>query len=358
MEAQATSSNETRESVNSHRPEQSSPVTSGKAPEKPGQSLEWAKVIVLPLVTVAITLIGGHYLTSWLKEREASENNARLYAQLLIQREQSDALVRKDMFGVVITRFLTDQKEADWNNKILQLELLANNFNQTLDLAPLFKDAARRLPKAVGYTQQQITEMQRRLDGTASELILKQVNALARRGYTNSNFVPLDKAYDKPWIDAIVPKPTLVPTVDPASRRKNETVRFTVEVLEVRLDLREVEVRLRVDFYDGSNKTEEVDRHFWVGLYDFPMLDNTQLPHGLRASVVLTEFQIADSPDIDERAANSFFWLHLVAFPAGSASYKERQDYDDVLRDMLRKRDEESARIPISSPSEGSKNEP
>lgn len=356
MEEQANAASETGESPDTPRAERSSATAGDKPAEKPGHALEWAKVFVLPLVTLAVTLGGGHFLTTWLKDREASENNARLYAQLLIQREQSDAQVRKDMFQVVITRFLTDQKPGDWNNKILQLELLANNFNQTLDLAPLFKDTARLLPHATGLAKQQSADMQRRLDVTASNLIFKQVNALARRGYSKATLVSvaeLERATGKPWIDAVVPKSKLVPAVEPAHKNTKDTIHFAVEVLNVRLDLREVEVRLRVEFADGDEE-EEVDRHFWVGLYDFPMLDNTQLPHGLRTSVVLTEFYVADGVNEAERAANSFFKMHLVVFPSGSASFKERQDYDDILRDMLRKRDEVAA-TPASSPSGGSK---
>lgn len=354
MAEHTTASSERLDSPDTTKPEQNSAAAS-KPAEKPGQMLEWAKVVVLPLVTLLLTLIGGHYLTSWLKEREARENNDRLYAQLLIQREQSDAQVRKDMFGVVITKFLTDQKQGDWNNKILQLELLANNFNQTLDLAPLFKDTARLLPLAVGVTKQQVTEMRKRLDATASNLIFKQVNALAQRGYAESTLIPvaeITKATGKPWINAIVPKQKLVPAVYSADKDKSETISFAVEVLDVRLDLREVEVRLRVDF---SDEKEKVDRHFWAGLYDFPMLDNTQLPHGLRTSVVLTEFFVADGLNETERAANSFFHMHLVVFPSGSASYKERQDYDDILRDMLRQRNADSAQTPTSSPGRESK---
>ena len=66
------------------------------------------------------------------------------------------------------------------------------------------------------------------------------------------------------------------------------------------------------------------------------MLDNTQLAYGLRTSVVITDFVVPESgPD---REGNSFVALHLVVFPASSASFKERQDYDDILNDMLRMR--------------------
>jgi hypothetical protein len=327
-------------------------------PAKPGQSLEWAKVVAIPLVTLIITLLGGHFLTSWLREREATENNARLYAQLLIQREQSDAQVRKDMFQVVITKFLADPKAGDWNNKILQLELLANNFNQTLDLAPLFKDTARLLPTAPGLTRQQIADMRRRLDQTASNLIFKQVNALARRGHSKAVIIPasgIDRStVDRFWIDEVVPKAKLVPWSPGAAGNQSATIRFAVDILRADLDQREVEVRLRVDFSDGDND-EDVDRHFWVGLYDFPMLDNTQLPHGLRTSVVLTEFSVPEGATGEARRANSFLNLHLVVFPAGSASFKERQDYDDILRDMLRKRDAAAGAARVTAAGGGSK---
>lgn len=65
------------------------------------------------------------------------------------------------------------------------------------------------------------------------------------------------------------------------------------------------------------------------------MLDNTQLEEGLRASVVVTEFLVPQG-DPAEIQANSFAKLNLVIFPASSASFKERQDFDDVIVDKLR----------------------
>ena len=77
-----------------------------------------------------------------------------------------------------------------------------------------------------------------------------------------------------------------------------------------------------------------MDRHFWVGQYDFPMLDNTQLSHGLRTSVVMTDFLVARTQDgKDNKVSSNFTWS---SFRRPSASFKERQDYDDILLDMLR----------------------
>lgn len=312
-----------------------------KEPQRASVGLEWAKVVGTPVATVLITVIGGSFLTDWMKQREAAQGNARLYAQLLTQREQSDAQLRKDMFGVVIKSFLTEPKEGDWSNKVLQLELLATNFSQSLDLAPLFKDLARRLPKGQGPGGSQFVEFRRRLDMTASNLISKQVSALARHGVASGKVVAVsevDAAIGTPWIDVSVPLSRLAPG-ERGRSPAGAMARFSVEVVGINLETRQVEVRLRVDLPD-SRGSEDVDRHFWVGLYDFPMLDNTQLPYGLRTSVVLTEFFVAEGKGIDQ-LANSFFQLHVVVFPAGSASFKERQDYDDILSDMLRAQSEQ-----------------
>jgi hypothetical protein len=324
-----------------------SPAASGRASvdhetvKKPddrmSKVLEWTRAIGMPLVTLAVTIVGGYFFTTLSNEREARESNDRLYAQLLTQREQSDALIRKDMFGVVIKSFLADVKPEDWSTKVLQLELLANNFNQSLDLAPLFKDLARRLAQGTNVPSAQSAALKRRLDRTAANLIFRQVNSLARRGFVKEQQLPLadwQKSFGKPFIDEPVPKTKLMPSTSDSTVGGKDPIYFnvSVELVDVAVERREVEVRLRVNFPDPND--QDVDRHFWVGQYDFPMLDNTQLPYGLRVSVVITEFFVPDAPE--EREANSLVQFHLVVFPSASASFKERQDYDDILQDMLR----------------------
>jgi hypothetical protein len=309
--------------------------------ERDDRALEWTKAVLLPLVTVVISIVGSWYFTNLSKEREAHQNEQaqasetrdskqRLYAQLLTQREQSDATIRKDMFQVVLKEFLSNQQQGDLSDQVLQLELLANNFNQSLDLAPLFKDLARRLVSGAQLTQPQRDGLRKRLDLTASNVIFKQVDSLSRRGFVTEKQLTLDgweKTFGKPFIMATVP----VSQLAPSTPSKAGEVQFAVEVIGVSVERREIEIRLRVNF-PGSG-AQNVDRHFWVGQYDFPMLDNTQLSYGLRTSVVMTDFRASRTPEGKDSGYVSF---HLVVFPAASASFKERQDYDDILLDMLR----------------------
>ncbi len=58
-------------------------------------------------------------------------------------------------------------------------------------------------------------------------------------------------------------KSRLVPSTPYAPVGDKEQIRFTVEVVDVDVERREVEIRLRVDFY--GEKDHDVDRHFWVG---------------------------------------------------------------------------------------------
>jgi hypothetical protein len=309
--------------------------------DRDSRALEWTKVVLLPLVTLVISIVGSWYFTNLSKEREERQNQQtqasetrdskqRLYAQLLMQREQSDATIRKDMFQVVLKEFLSHQQQGDLSDQVLQLELLANNFNQSLDLAPLFKDLARRLASSAALTQTQREGLRGRLEVTASNVIFKQVDSLSRRGFVTEKQLNLDgweKSFGKPFINVTVPLSQLTP----AARAKDDAIQFAVEVIGVSVERHEIEVRLRVNF--PGTGTQDLDRHFWVGQYDFPMLDNTQLSHGLRTSVVMTDFGASRTQD---GKVSGYISFHLVVFPTSSASFKERQDYDDILLDMLR----------------------
>jgi hypothetical protein len=314
----------------------SEPAPAPKPADVGARRLEWVKAVGMPAVTLVITLVGGFYFNNLLKDRESRESNERVYAQLLTQREQSDAQIRKEMLNLVVTRFFADAKKGDLPAQVLQLELLANNFNQSLDLAPLFKEMARRLSESREVSAATGADLKKRLDVSASTLIFKQVTSLGRRGYTREVSVPLadwDKKFGQPFIDERQPYARLGGALGGDAAGSQGVVRFRVEIIDVNIDRREVEVRLRVNL--PGDAEQDVDRHFWVSPYDFPMLDNTQLPFGLRCSVVITDFFVPQEAGAD-REANSFVKFHLIVFPAASASFKERQDYDDVLVDMLR----------------------
>ena len=78
----------------------------------------------------------------------------------------------------------------------------------------------------------------------------------------------------------------------------------------------------------------EVDTNFRVGLFDFPMIDNTRLSGGERSAVSLT----ALNPSVASIA--------LAYFPASRASLKDKPYYDEVIQYLLRDRASSAAPLP------------
>ena len=108
--------------------------------------IELVKVLALPLVTLVV----GYWFNTSLDERQQSESNTRLYAEMMGRREEADSNLRKDMFNSILNTFLNKdaarRPEQQIRQEILSLELMATNFHESLDIGPLFKDVGRRIP--------------------------------------------------------------------------------------------------------------------------------------------------------------------------------------------------------------------
>ena len=110
--------------------------------------IDLIKVLALPLVTLVL----GYWFNSSLNERQQIDNNVRLYAEMMGRREEADSNLRKDMFNSILTTFMAKDPtlkvtpDEQIRQEILSLELLAYNFHESLDIAPLFRDVGRRIP--------------------------------------------------------------------------------------------------------------------------------------------------------------------------------------------------------------------
>src|SRR5258705_1984076 len=109
----------------------------------------WDKVAVLlsplgGLLTALAVAFVGMKGSQVLDRRQAAETNARLYSELMSRREEAESSLRKDMFVSIIQPFL-QPRAGELDTRVLNLELLAVNFHDSLDLKPLFLDLQRRL---------------------------------------------------------------------------------------------------------------------------------------------------------------------------------------------------------------------
>jgi hypothetical protein len=323
---------------------------SEKADRKTPAWIELVKVLALPLVTLVL----GYWFNASLNERQQIDNNVRLYAEMMGRREEADSNLRKDMFNSILDAFMAKDAaalklspEEQIRQQILSLELLAYNFHESLDIAPLFKDVERRIPKDEKGTAPNM-ELQARLESVALQVIEHQLTALSDVGMVERGDALPDKIKDFQahimFGAHAIPDPNVKPGEGPArlcmsmeaTDRTRRYRQFKLELIGYDTQRREVQVHLYVSqpLTDAECKQNnldlagkrEVDTNFYVGLFDFPMIDNTRLSGGERCAISLT----ALNPGVVS--------LALAYFPASRASLKDKPYYDEVIRDLVRER--------------------
>jgi hypothetical protein len=312
-----------------------------------GTWVDLIKALALPLVTLVL----GYWFNSSLNERQQVESNIRLYAEMMGRREEADSNLRKDMFNSILTTFMARDpslrlsSEELIRQQILSLELLAYNFHESLDIGPLFKDVQRRITVEERATN---AELRGRLESVATQVIEHQLTALSDAGMIERGDALPEKIKDlQAYImfgPRAIPDPDTKPGEGPArvclSMQANDgsthSRQFRLELLSYDEAAREVQVHLsasqlltpeecRQPKLDLQAK-REIDTNFIVGLFDFPMIDNTRLSGGERTAVSLT----ALNPSV--------LSIALTYFPASRASLKDKPYYDEVIRDLVRNR--------------------
>jgi hypothetical protein len=309
--------------------------------------IELIKVLALPLVTLVL----GYWFNASLNERQQIDNNVRLYAEMMGRREEADSNLRKDMFNSILTTFMSKDPntrisdEEAIRQQILSLELLAYNFHESLDIGPLFKDVERRIPASAKGPD---PELQRRLESVALQVIEHQLTALSDVGTVERGDALTEKIKDFQAHIMFGMRAIADPKIKPgegasrlclsmeATDRSRHYRQFVLELIGYNQMNREVQVRQyvsrpltqaecqRADLDLEANR--EVDTNFQVGLFDFPMIDNTRLSGSERSSVSLT----ALNPSVVS--------VTLAYFPASRASLKDKPYYDEVIRDLVRDR--------------------
>jgi hypothetical protein len=306
------------------------------------QKSTWDKVdILLRPVGGLLTALAVAWLglqgRAVLEARQTAESKSQLYAQLMSSREQSDSSLRQAMFQTIIDEFLAvgpqdgDNPPQDsaalldqFAREVLKLEVLAYNFHDALDLAPLFKDVYRRLTNlqrqnAAGVDERELQQLVDRLEKVAKEVIDKQIAALEISGAARRGKIDLE-TFAEAGILEFINEP-LTPTDGASNGSKLLGKKFVVEVLGLDEQRKEVEIRLQAWPIDSDDQLADVT--FKVGFFDFPMIDNTRLGDGERCAIVLNSF--------DEFHAG----IALVYFPGSRASLKEKPFYDEIIDDLI-----------------------
>jgi hypothetical protein len=258
------------------------------------------------LTAVAVGLL-GYYTSNIVRQQETRDSNERVYTQLMSSREQAESGLRKDMFLSIIQVFLRPETEG-LEAKMLNLEMLAYNFHESLNLKPLFAHLDRQI---AGSTDPQKANFVTRLNQIAQEITNRQMVLLEQVGKKFGRTVDFEKLKASPGGLELEPEKL---------KLDNTEREFMVSVLDVDRQRREIRMELGVRT-SGESATMQ-RRTFHVGYYDFPMIDNTRLSRDQRAAVVVNQFGEAGAD------------LTLVYFPGSYASLKEKISYDEVVEKL------------------------
>jgi hypothetical protein len=321
------------------------------APEKEAggiakSAIELLKVLALPLVTLVL----GYWFNASLNERQQMDTNTRLYIEMQGRREEADSNLRKDMFNSILQTFMTRDpalritSEEVIRQQTLSLELLAANFHESLDIAPLFKDVERRIALEQRATN---TELRQRLESVAVQVIERQLTTMADVGSVErgdamaSKLKSTDSAAYVTFGARTVANPAVSPgegtsrlcltmKADDGSTYRRQ---FTLDITGLDERQRELMVRLVITKPITDEQCHqamldlvsngEVDTSFRVGLFDFPMIDNTRLSNNQRAAVSL----VALTPDV--------LSLKVAYFPSSRASLKDKPYYEEMTRQLV-----------------------
>jgi hypothetical protein len=299
----------------------------------------WDKVLVVlhplgGLLTAFAVAYVGMKGSQVLERRQSLDTNARLYSELMSRREEAESSLRKDMFVSIFSSFL-QPSERDLDGKILNLELLAYNFHDSLNLKPLFLDIQRRLAKSKDADRD---DFRLRLNRVAREITAKQLFSLEGHGKSFRRSVDFKE---------------LAAAGRAGIPLEPETVTIRKTACEVNLRAlsfdsaqQQLQVRLEVKSPEGQPELPDTRATFAVGYFDFPVIDNTRLANGVRCAVTLANL----SPDAAD--------LTTVCFPGEYASLKDRPYYDEVIQRLREAHEEGEAAEPTSAKSGSSASPP
>jgi hypothetical protein len=270
------------------------------------------------LLTAFAVAYVGMTGSQMLERRQSVDTNARLYSELMSRREEAESSLRKDMFVSIISTFLKPGAN-DPAAKVLNLELLAYNFHDSLNLKPLFLDIQRQLRKSDDPDR---GEYLQRINRVAREITAKQLFALEGHGKSFRRSVDLEElaAAGAAGIE-LDPETVTV---------RKQTTEVTLRILKVDLNMQQLTVRMKVTA-NGKDELPDSRASFSVGFYDFPVIDNTRLPSGLRCAVTLSNFSSASAD------------LTTVCFPGEFASLKDRPYYDEVIQKLREANQDDAA---------------
>lgn len=303
-------------------------------PVKPGNKKrdKWDKIQILMnpvggLITAMTIALISYFGSVYLNNKQDNESKIRLYTELMSSREQAESALRKDMFNSILGTILKDSHSLDEN--ILQLELLAYNFHESLNLMPLFVYLNRQIALEKDFSKRE--EFRKRLYKMARDITSKQISSLEGAASRETMFITFtgDSNVYQPgqsqelainWTDS----KTFYDTVRLAEAENAYKRVVFIKANSFNVDEKSVNIRLDVETTINEKYSNMVTQEFTIDYFQFPMIDNTRLSNDMRCAVVMRDFDYPNFIEID-----------ILYFPGSHSSLKEKPYYDEVVKKLL-----------------------
>jgi hypothetical protein len=321
-------------------------------PERPKPKDGWDKADIIfkflgGLLTAIVIASLGWWGSKLIEDKRNADAKTRLYTELMSKREESENSLRKDMFVSIINSFLEKEQTAGRQNlepRVLELELLAYNFHESLDLKPLFVHLRRQIESVHPKNGQDYLD---RMEKVAREITDKQMLVLEEAaGSDGKRDLSLDlgavpkmdnqKLEDR---DPVFLDPIKLTLADVNGKPIIRDVAITVlgadpkrKEIEVRAEIRTpldnplvagTQTKPAAPEAPETNFTT-ITREFAVGPFDFPFIDNIRLSNDQRLALVLKEFALEE-----QRAT-----ITLVLFPGSHASLREKPFFQEIIQKL------------------------
>jgi hypothetical protein len=152
-------------------------------------NLKW--LITTAAIPVTLAILAQQYQGAQT-ELQANEARLRLYTELLSKREEAETGVRREIFDKVLEKYLKPEgQNQNLEEKLVALDLLALNFNDSLDLSPLFWQIDKQIQE-----ERDSSNLQRQLQRIANSVKERQIETLetvGARADATIDFAELDK---------------------------------------------------------------------------------------------------------------------------------------------------------------------
>jgi hypothetical protein len=272
-------------------------------------------VLTTLLIPLTLGYITNQYQNAQNK-RQADDARLRLYTELLSKREEADTSVRKGIFDKVLETYLKPGGK-DLEAKLVALELLALNFNDSLDLSPLFWQLDREVRQPAKVERRAFLVNQ--LDRITNAVKDRQIEVLESVGASKEADINIDGLQNDSG-KAIDVDLSFVDPDSTAFKEPKFTRHFTVEVAEHDPVGRRVWIFVT---HRGINGKDTLSG-FWVDVFDFPLTNFVRASKSERFTVVMQRYK-------PPRAG-----LTLVYYPSSRSGVKDKPFIDEVISNLKR----------------------